>query len=56
LFDGGNQNRFTDVGDAAAADRSRGADGTDAVDEDVGVADTSDEAEPVPTELIAEIL
>jgi hypothetical protein len=53
VFAGGDHERFTCVGDAGTALRPIGAPGFVPEDDDVGVADASDEDALVPTELIA---
>jgi hypothetical protein len=54
LFDGAFHERLICVPDTAAAFRFVGAPGTPDVEDDVGVADASFDAVPVPTEIMAE--
>jgi hypothetical protein len=56
VFDGADQDKFTDVGEIGVAIRPVGDAGSVPVEEDVGVADTSLDVILVPTEFIAEIL
>jgi hypothetical protein len=56
LFEGADQERFICVGDAGVAVRLVGAPGTVCDEDDVSVADASADADPVPSELIADIL
>jgi hypothetical protein len=53
LFGGAFQYRLICVGETAVAISPVGAPGAVPVDDDVGVADTSDDAMLVPTEFIA---
>ena len=53
MLEGADHERFTCVGDAGTAARPVGVPGSVPVDDDVGVADISDEDALVPTELIA---
>jgi len=56
VFDGADQSRFTCVGDDGTALSPVGGFGYVPDEDDVGVAETSDDALPVPIEFIAEIL
>lgn len=56
LFDGADQDRFIWVPEFAVATNPVGALGAPEVEDDVGIADASAEAAPVPMLLMAEIL